>query len=446
MFNSPMFALDETSIESIITACSFADVGSNLMTDTKLFLKRPTTNQMSCAQASGQLNIVTGTAVNAEFLARSAESFYSPYTMRYRMLASQRIANQNLAIMLADKVGEGVSCTVLSATQVSVNLPSHGFTAKNVGQSMCLGGINGLATAIPGRYAIASVTNADKFVLTVSGFPASGSFTADLFGWNYVRFLYNGATATNVLIDTQRKGWACGDTTATCVTTASPGHIAQVRNKGREVNFANWLNTSVVNPASTPLGVKFENIPDPDCDLYLYVWAYNGSTAPASTTTFSLMFWSVETYPNVVVQLESLRMQGGEAAMPAAIVGTPTVNANATETTLVTPLTSTINSAATTNANNIKSAAGTLYGVMVSNNGASTAYVKIFNKATAPVPGTDTPIFTIAVVAGITVPVHFGRIGARLSAGIGITITGAAADLDTTAVTAGAVKVITSYI
>ena len=111
-----------------------------------------------------------------------------------------------------------------------------------------------------------------------------------------------------------------------------------------------------------------------------------------------------------------------------------------------TPTASTINSAATTNATVVKATAGTLFNMLIWNNGAAPAYVKLYNKTTAPTVGTDVPVTVMPVPAGGFLPVNLGVTGFRFATGIGLAITGGAPDADTTAVAAGQVKVITSYI
>ena len=75
------------------------------------------------------------------------------------------------------------------------------------------------------------------------------------------------------------------------------------------------------------------------------------------------------------------------------------VTANIVEMTLVTPTVATLNSAATTNATNVKATAGNIYTINLSNNGAAAAYFKLYNKATAPTVGTDTPLDVITIPA-----------------------------------------------
>jgi hypothetical protein len=67
--------------------------------------------------------------------------------------------------------------------------------------------------------------------------------------------------------------------------------------------------------------------------------------------------------------------------------------------------------------------------------------VKLYNKATAPTVGTDVPEMVIRVLAGSNIELTPGLQGYRFPLGLGIAITGLAADTDTTAVAAGQVKV-----
>jgi len=93
-------------------------------------------------------------------------------------------------------------------------------------------------------------------------------------------------------------------------------------------------------------------------------------------------------------------------------------------------------SAATTNATLVSAGAHQVYNLAVSNTNAAARYVKLFNKATAPVTGTDTPIKTIQVPANGTVIMAF-PVGLAFSLGIGFAATANLADLDNTAIGAG---------
>jgi hypothetical protein len=119
---------------------------------------------------------------------------------------------------------------------------------------------------------------------------------------------------------------------------------------------------------------------------------------------------------------------------------------NAVVQTPATPTAFALSSAATTNATSIKGSAGTMYAITCSNSGAAAAFVKLYNKATAPTVGTDVPILTIPVGASGIANINLGELGHRFSTGIALAITNLVADTDATAVVAAQVKVIADYI
>lgn len=421
----------------------FAEVGSGLVGKAAQNLTvRQTGSGMAVSQSAGNLVITTGTTINAETVIQSNDSFTGSLFARAKVTLSQRIANQTFRLELADLVGEALSYTINSATSVTVSFPAgtNPFTAINVGQSIRLSRITG-AAGIPGRYAIASVSG-DTVTFTVAAWPASGSGTLALYGWNYMMSEYSGTTATNVSYDCQRRGWNSGNTTATINTTASSGHVGQIAFDVNTAGYSDALVASNTGYQWTQRASRIENVPDPDVQLYLFIVVQNGSTAPASTTTLTIGFIQVEDQGRQKVRIASSDPVGSHA-QPVQIMG-GTVTAN--QGTFTAPTASNVNSAASTNATVVKASAGTLYSVTVSNTGAAARYVKFYNKATAPTVGTDTPVFTIQVAAGATLNIPFGVTGHRFATGIGLAITANAADSDTTAVGAGEVKVASAYI
>jgi hypothetical protein len=119
------------------------------------------------------------------------------------------------------------------------------------------------------------------------------------------------------------------------------------------------------------------------------------------------------------------------ASDQSAVKVTPGVSATANG---ATP--SRINAAASTNATSLKASAGQIYSIDVYNPAAYTVFLKLYNKASAPTVGTDTPVMTIPVAAGggysKTWPMGF-----PFSTGIAYAITKLQADSDTTVVVAG---------
>lgn len=72
--------------------------------------------------------------------------------------------------------------------------------------------------------------------------------------------------------------------------------------------------------------------------------------------------------------------------------------------------------------------------IILSNTTAATKYIKFYDKATAPVVGTDVPMFTLAIPAsGI---LNLRKLSIWTLLGLGFAITGAVAEADVTAVVA----------
>ena len=97
-----------------------------------------------------------------------------------------------------------------------------------------------------------------------------------------------------------------------------------------------------------------------------------------------------------------------------------------------------LSSAASVNATNVKSSAGDVFAIRGFNNNAAAIYLKLYNKATAPTVGTDTPVATIRLAPSANFDIQIGgAFGAYFSAGIGYGFTTAAADNSTAAIAAG---------
>lgn len=133
------------------------------------------------------------------------------------------------------------------------------------------------------------------------------------------------------------------------------------------------------------------------------------------------------------------------ATQPVSGTVTATV-ANATVLPAVPATPYFLNSAATTNGALIITGTSNVSAFYATNEGASAAYIKLYNKATAPTVGTDIPEMTIPVpaaaagVPGVANP-NIGFFGFRFPLGLGIAITRNAVFSDTTAIGAGEVKV-----
>lgn len=137
------------------------------------------------------------------------------------------------------------------------------------------------------------------------------------------------------------------------------------------------------------------------------------------------------------------------------LAGTPTFNPGNTANTTAWLMesrtgttngttTTTLNSAATTNAANVKATAGLVFNISVMNTSAATKYVRLYNKATAPTVGTDVPVMVIAVPATSSKEITINY-GLKFATGIGYSITNAAGATDATAVAAGDVQLLINW-
>ena len=91
-------------------------------------------------------------------------------------------------------------------------------------------------------------------------------------------------------------------------------------------------------------------------------------------------------------------------------------------------------SAATTNATAVKTSAGVLYMLTATNNSATVAFLKVYNKASSPTVGTDVPVLTYLLPANGGAMVPIPSTGITFATGIAYALTGLATTADTTAV------------
>lgn len=306
------------------------------------------------SQSGGNAVIAAGTTANDEMIYRSLSSFSNAVALKWHTTLSQRIANNNFYIELVDVVGDNLAITINSATSVTVTVPSGvlpdgtAISSVMVGMNMNIGGLAGFtgATTIPGRYVVASVSG-NAITFTVSGW-ALGSVntgTCSLFGWNYYQVLYNGTTATSMSFDAQRRGYASGATATTINTTASPGHLGYLTSEDDSVVVLDGLAASSTSAQTTVRGFRSQNIPGYDIPVYLQIRSVNGSTAPASSTTWTLNFVAVDSYTPQTVGVSTFKPQGYQSPIPIVSLQSLATTTNVTQIAGSTPITATPNGA-----------------------------------------------------------------------------------------------------
>jgi hypothetical protein len=294
---------------------------------------------MTVSQSGGNLVITSGVTTNDETIIRSNQTFKGNLELKWSTILSQRIVNQNFYVELVDLIGDGLAYTINSATSVTVTIPSNPFTSANVGQSLIMQQIAGTTGAIPGRYVIASVSG-NTVTFTVASWPATGTGTLSLVGWNYIRATYSGATATNAIIETQRRGYNTNASfTATINTTASPGHIGAVSIEDSQVALMDQLQAAAASLNLARRAEIVQSLPEETTPMYLQFHVVNGSTAPASTTTWTIGMASVASRVVQNVALNSITPMSQNAPLPATITNTPSVTVSSGTITTVSSAT-----------------------------------------------------------------------------------------------------------
>lgn len=105
-----------------------------------------------------------------------------------------------------------------------------------------------------------------------------------------------------------------------------------------------------------------------------------------------------------------------------------------------------ITSAGSNNATLVAGQPATIGTITVFNAGAALAYLKLYDFARVPVPGTDTPWMVVAVPITGTAVVSFPEeSGPRTAAGLGVGMVTGAANSDNTAVAAGQLTMVMTY-
>ena len=185
--------------------------------------------------------------------------------------------------------------------------------------------------------------------------------------------------------------------------------------------------------------------------LYKMVMRFKTVSTPGSNTHVVVQrALVVDNYEQRVQMSTGEGDQIASKAVPVNFVSGAQVTTSAASMTALSPNTGQgastfhkLTSAATTNGTSVKASQGVISGGYVRNRAATEKYFKLYNKASAPTVGTDTPVMTIGIPAAdkIMLADVVGAYGLRLSTGIAYAITGAYPDADTTAVVASDVDV-----
>lgn len=184
--------------------------------------------------------------------------------------------------------------------------------------------------------------------------------------------------------------------------------------------------------------VRDHMLPDPEREYKLRLSVINAAGFAGAANTFSL--FSATMLDLTEVQAEIVGGRGTAGNVAVSVNNSPFVNPTANTAGGGSSVFTRRISTADTNAVLLSGAASVASFIHAANTSASWRWLKLFNKATAPIPGTDTPSVTLGIPPGGVLefdPFQY----ARFSVGLGIAITAGMGDLDATAIGAGEVLV-----
>lgn len=354
-------------------------------------------------------------------------------------------------------VGRIISISKSGSNTATVNVPNHGLTAGSTGSIITIQGVRDQVNfANTGGLALVSVVDANNFTVSFGASATAtsyGGFVVITNGGQALNYPTAGGTFQSIAKVTANGQTFLRVTTSTTITGLTHGEVWHVAGLVDSVGttYGQYEGRYRVD-FITPVANTVDLYPVDGQDLSALT-SVNVGGSMVKVTQYRLHFLNVLDYVRQLI--ESLpAMNDAAGAMPVSIQGLNgsltvaqgTASSLQTQNTPVAPSSHNLNSAASTNATLVKSTAGSLVTLFITNFSAATKYIKFYNKTTAPTVGTDIPLFTIPVPATSFLPVPIGEIGDRFTSGIAYAITNALADSDTTVIAAGDVKIKLSYI
>lgn len=276
---------------------------------------------------------------------------------------------------------------------------------------------------------------------------------------NGASFQFNGTTATTQTVNVRQDGLTEVTATGTYTTTAAtgtnpnfiPAGLFEITLRNRDVQFSSVAIDS--NAAKTAPLARTMRVPNPDALYALRIRVLNGGTAPASST-------DVRIHSVVITDDTRLSVDFGNIAglsnllnaLPVQVANALTVSLSGSS--IITPVVNTgqglstyhhLIAAGTNNLTSVKTTAGVIGSITLTNAHTSGIYFKLYNKASAPVLASDTPIKTVFVPANSAIHLNFAPFGLRLATGIAYATTTGIAINDTGAITANVLAIGIDY-
>jgi hypothetical protein len=305
-----------------------------------------------------------------------------------------------------------------------------------------------LNASIPaGSNTIGGVTLVDSAGTNKAAISAAGALSIQ--GYQPAPIASSAITATGPLTAQSAQGFNIATVTLRTFTGTTPSITFKLQ--GSDDN-TNWKDLQGIDNTSGQLGTTFTQAaalsagtagPSIDITVGAYTFVRINVTAISGTTPSAVFGLAFQTMPYEASP--GVTAHGTDGVAPRILKTSSTGQLNLGPQIAGGLTTYTLISAATTNAASVKASAGQVYGIQASNTGAANAFLKLYNKASAPTVGSDTAVKTLIIPAGGGIVVSAADIGMVFGTGIALAITGVATTADTTAVALAQVVVNLDY-
>lgn len=323
---------------------------------------------------------------------------------------------------------------------VALNVDASGFLKVNVAAGGGSGGTSStVGSAVPSTATAIGASDATNLQIPRVFDTDSGAGTQYTLGVTLRKTASGGSAELGTATDPMRTD-PTGSTTqpvsGTVTANIGTGTLAAVTTVSTVTNVAT-IGTSVTpGTAAANLG-KAEDAVHASGDTGVMALAVrNDSVAALAGTSGDYIPITTDSVGRVWASAKI------DTALPAgtAALGTVTLDDAGTGWSV-----SALISANSTNATSAKGSAGRLHGWAVYNSNASARYLKLYNKASAPTVGTDTPFMRVLIPAGGGANICFPSPGITMGTGIAYALTTGAADSDTGAVATSEILVNVYY-
>jgi hypothetical protein len=169
--------------------------------------------------------------------------------------------------------------------------------------------------------------------MSAKAWTPSAAGTVTVFGWNAISAVKNGTSATATWFDTQRKGWASGASTQATTTDASPGQMLKFSGDTTSEFFSDASPATASGLQFTSRASRMESLVDATTPLFLFIQAFNGVTAPATTTRLTIGKFSLEETGINKVIIAGVSQTGTGNAQRVSVDQMPSVAINTAPTT-----------------------------------------------------------------------------------------------------------------